>query len=215
MSKDCRARRNGSNKKFEEAEKAIEEDELVLCSLMMDNKKEKNTEKKKVRFVENEKQSSETGMICTIDGTSFHSFTKNTWIDNSGASCHIANDENGMYEVIEINESIQGSSDIMPATKKGKLRVTVRQVNGQEQVHTLWPVKFCPTAGANLFLLMCELLQGHKISSDNANNIVVITPNGDIILDHQIKTCDRWIAGVDFIRNAVNKKVVTATAPIK
>ena len=55
MSKDCRARRNGSNKKFEEAEKAIEEDELVLCSLMMDNKKEKNTEKKKVRFVENEK----------------------------------------------------------------------------------------------------------------------------------------------------------------
>ena len=47
MSKDCRAWRNHSNKKFEYAEKAIEKDELMLCSLMKDNTKEKNTEKKK------------------------------------------------------------------------------------------------------------------------------------------------------------------------
>ena len=55
MSKDCRAQRNGSNKKFEKAEKAVEEDELVLCLLTRDNE-EKNTQKKKVRFAENEKQ---------------------------------------------------------------------------------------------------------------------------------------------------------------
>ena len=65
-------------------------------------------------------------MMCTIDGISFHSFTKNTWIGDSGASCHITNDEKGMFNVIEIQESIQGSSGTMPATKKGKLGVTVR-----------------------------------------------------------------------------------------
>ena len=47
ISRDCRAQKNGCNKKFEKAEKAIDRDELVLCSLMRDNKKEKNTEKKK------------------------------------------------------------------------------------------------------------------------------------------------------------------------
>ena len=122
-------------------------------------------------------------MMCTIDGTSFHLFTKHTWIGDSDASCHITNDEKGMFDVIKIQESIQGSSGTMPATKKGKLRVTVRQVNRLEQVHTLWPVKFSPLAGANLFSLTCKLSQGNRISSDKANNIVITTRNGNIVLD--------------------------------
>ena len=79
--------------------------------------------------MENVKQPSEAGMMCTIDGTSFHTFTKNTWIGDSSSSCHITNNEKGIFEVIKIDESIQGSSGTMPATKKGKLRVIVWQVN--------------------------------------------------------------------------------------
>ena len=88
-------------------------------------------------------------------------------------------------------------------------------MNRQEQIHTLWPVKFCPLAGANLFLLMFELLWGNKISSDDANNIVMITPIGDIVLDCQINTHDDWVAGVNFLQNTIHKKAVTATALIK
>ena len=182
-------------------------DELVLCSLLRDSKKEKNRKKKKVWFMVNVKQSLLAGMMCTIGSNTFHSFMKNTWSDDSSASCHITNNENGMYDIIDIDESIQGSSGIMPATKKGKLHVTVCQVNG-EQVHTLWPVKFCPSAGANLFSLTCEL-------SWDANNIVVITPIGNIVLDRRIKTLDGWVAGVNFSRNAINEKAVTATTLIK
>ena len=47
MSEDCRARKYGSNKKFEKAEKAIDRDELVLCSLTRDIKKKKNMRRKK------------------------------------------------------------------------------------------------------------------------------------------------------------------------
>ena len=54
------------------------------------------------------------------------------------ASCHITNDDNGMYDVIDIDESIQGSYSIIPATLKGKLQVIVCQVDEEEQVHTLW-----------------------------------------------------------------------------
>ena len=213
MSKDCRVRRNGSYKKFEKAEKAIngDGDELVLCSLTRDSKKK--SEKKKVRFANNVKQPSEAGKMCTIDGNTFHLFMKNTWIGDSGASCHITNNISGMSDVMDINKSIQGSSRVMPATRKGKLHVTVCQVNRQEQVHTLWPVKFCPSTGANLFLLTCELLQGNMISSNNANNIVMITPIGNIFLDRRIS--DSWVAGVNFYRNAINKKDVFVTAFVK
>ena len=92
---------------------------------------------------------------------------KNTWIGDLGASCHITNDDSGLYAITIIDESFQGISGIMPAVKKGRLRVKEGQVDGTEQVHTLWSVKFCPKAGANLFFLTCKLLQGIKITSDH------------------------------------------------
>ena len=64
-------------------------------------------------------------MMCTIDGKTFFSFTKNTWIGCLGASCHITNDNNGIYVIINIDKSIQGNSRIMPAMNKGKLQVIV------------------------------------------------------------------------------------------
>ena len=76
-------------------------------------------------------------MMCTINSDMFYSFTKNTWIGDSGASCHIANDDAGMYDVTNIDASIQGSSSIMPNTKKDKLNVNVQQVDSTEWVHTL------------------------------------------------------------------------------
>ena len=145
------------------------------------------------------KQPSKAGMMCTIYGNTFFLFTKNTWIGDSGASCYITNDDKGMYDVIDIDESIQGSSGIMPAMKKGKLQVTVHQVNGNEKVHTLRPVKFCPMASANLFSFTCKLSQGNMISSNKLNNIMINTPSGNIILDRQISTHDGWVSRVDFL----------------
>ena len=139
-------------------------------------------------------------------------FSKSTWIGDSGASCHITNDDKDMYDVIGIDELIQGSSGIMPTMKKGKLQVTVCQVSGEEQVHTLWFVKFCPFAGANLFSLMCKLLQGDKISSYKFNNIIINTPNGNIIFDCWIKTCNGWVAGVDFLWASIDNRALSATA---
>ena len=88
----------------------------------------------------------------------------------------------------------------------------MRQVNGNEKVHTLWLVKFYPKAGANLFSLTCKLLQGNKILSYYLINIVINTPNGNIILDRQIKTRDGWVARVNFMQASYNEKAVSATA---
>ena len=123
----------------------------------MSDSKSKENKKKNVRFAEDVKQPSEAGMMCTIDGKTFFMFTKNTWIGDLGSSCHITNDNTGHYDIIDIDELIQASSSLMPAMKKGKLQVIVCQVSAEEQVHTLWPVKFCPTAGVNLFSVTCKL----------------------------------------------------------
>ena len=148
--------------------------------------------------------------MCTIDGDTFYSLMRITWIRDSGASCHITNNDTGMYDITDINESIQGSSSIMPTTKKSKLCVNVCQVNQAEWVHTLLPVKFCPKAGENLFSLMCKLLHGNEISSDHQNDIMVSTTCGDIILVCQIKTHDGWVARVKFLHETNNKRVQSA-----
>ena len=88
----------------------------------------------------------------------------------------------------------------------------VHQVNWEEQVHTLWPVKFCPTKGANLFFLTCELSQWNKISSNQFNNFVINTLSGDIILTCWIKTHDSWVTRVDFLQASINETAVSAAA---
>ena len=117
-----------------------------------------------------------------------------------------------MYDVIDIKESIQASSGIMPATKKGKLQLIVHQVNGEKQVHTLWPVKFCPMAGANLFSPTCELSHRNNTSSDHFNNIMVNTPSDDIVLDCPIKTPNGWVAKVDFLQASNSERAASPTA---
>ena len=116
----------------------------------------------------------EAGILCTIDGETFHSIAKNTWIDNSGASCHITNNNTGLYDITEINKLVQGILGIISATIKGKLCMKVCPVDGSE----------------NVYSLIFELLQGEKVKSDHKNKIFVQSSNGYIILDCCIKTHD-------------------------
>ena len=88
----------------------------------MSESKTKENKKKKVWFMEDVEQPSEAGVMCTNDGNTFYSFTKNIWIRDSGASCHITNDNTGLYNIIDNNELIPGSSSIMPAKKKSSYK---------------------------------------------------------------------------------------------
>ena len=83
-----------------------------------------------------------------------------------------------------------------------------------EWVHTLWPMKFCPKAGAGLFSLTCKFLQGKKISSDHQNNIMVKSTDSNIILNCQIKTY-AWVALVDFLQETSCARAQLATAPCR
>ena len=108
---------------------------------------------KKLRFMENVKNPMKAGMLCTIDGKTFHSFAKNTWIGSLSASCHITYDDTSLCDITDINKLVQGSSGNMSAMKKSKLCIRVYKVNGSEKLQVLWLVKYYSKAGANLYFL--------------------------------------------------------------
>ena len=56
-------------------------------------------------------------MMCTINDDMFLLFTKNMYIGDSGVSCHITSNNTSMFDIINIDKLIQGSSGIMPARK--------------------------------------------------------------------------------------------------
>ena len=60
-------------------------------------------------------------MMCTIDGESFYAFIKHMGIGNLGTLCNVTNNDTGMYDTTNMDKLVQGNSDSMSATKKGKL----------------------------------------------------------------------------------------------
>ena len=112
------------------------------------------------------------------------------WIGDSGTYCHVINDDTGMNDSIEIDESVQGSSGNVKGTQKCKLYAKLIQVDGSEILHNIWSVKYCEMASANLFSFNCKHLQGGKLSSNEKNNIVLDTTMENIALDCRIKTLE-------------------------
>eukprot|EP00984_Skeletonema_dohrnii_P022875 scaffold11976_cov67-Skeletonema_dohrnii-CCMP3373.AAC.1 len=145
----------------------------------------------------------EKGLRCTIDGQVYPSFTKKTWFGDTGASCHITNDDSGMYEVESIDEPIAGiGRDCIRATKKGKKLCQIEHSDGTIVEKVLSPCKFAAEASDNLLSITAELSNGADLSKDVNNNIMLTYSNGqDIIFDRRLKTKDGWVAGVDVSTN--------------
>ena len=70
----------------------------------------------------------------------------------------VCNDDIWMYDVTDIDKSIQGSSGNVEAAKKSKLYVKVRQADESDILHTLWPVGNCEKASENLFSSTFKLM---------------------------------------------------------
>ena len=58
-----------------------------------------------------------------------------------------------------------------------------------------------------------QTLTRKENTSDHQNNLVVQSKDGNIILCHQIKTQDGWVAKVNFLQDTEDGRVQSATAP--
>jgi hypothetical protein len=125
---------------------------------------------------------------CTIQGNTYPSFTENTCYRDSGASCHITNDDGDIYDIKNINKLIGGiGPDVI------------------EKV--LYPCKYSKDASDNLYSITSEQNIGARLSSDDKNNILLHYPDGSTVsFDQQLKTKDGWVAGVDIFTLAKSCK---------
>lgn len=183
----------------EKAQRAIEDDDNSYEPDYCLSANTKSTTTKKVTFDDHVQYIKEKALVCTINGRTYPSFTKNTWIGDSGASCHITNNDSKMYDVKNIDETVSGVSGGIQATKIGKVNVQVKQVNGATVNTTLSQVKYCPEATENLFSITSELSNGCKLKSNEVSNIVLTKGKTRIEFDRRMKTKNGWLGGVEII----------------
>ena len=72
-------------------------------------------------------------MSCGKDGKqAYLPFTHDTWIGDSGSSCHLDNDDSGMYDVRMINDVIGmiDAESSVRATKMGRKSISLDRLTG-------------------------------------------------------------------------------------
>jgi hypothetical protein len=74
------------------------------------------------------------------------------WLGDTGASTHMTNNDDGMFDCKKINSTIRvGDGKSIKATKIGKKRVAVIQKDGTLHPLVLHDCKFVPDLWVNLF----------------------------------------------------------------
>jgi hypothetical protein len=67
---------------------------------------------------------------------------QNMWIGDSGATCHMSNQLNVMFDIEEIDQAlILGDGRKLKATKEGKIQVLVKDANGKDIFFNVEEVK--------------------------------------------------------------------------
>ena len=128
---------------------------------------------------------------------SWEKSTQDTFVGDTGTSCHIVNSENGLFDTSPIDEGVNTMSGRMKATMKGKMIVELQQADGKTVERMLENVKVCPGTETQLFSITQEISRGAKIFNQGTK-LGLKYPNGEeFIFDRKIKTKDGWIAGVD------------------
>jgi hypothetical protein len=79
----------------------------------------------------------------------------NTWIADSGASAHLTNNEEGLFDVKLCKLEVQlGNNYFVKVAKVRKLNVIIQQKDGKTTSVLLDEVKYVPELGYNLFSLL-------------------------------------------------------------
>ena len=149
-----------------------------------------------------------------IDGRYYAAFNKNNWFGDTGTSCSMINYDNMIYDVVLINDPVQGYSGVCNAVKKGKMDAQVCQTNGVMKKVPLNSIKFCPNALINLLSLTLVVYKGGNLETDDNKNIQLIFDHSDITLDFCIKTKDGWVSGVEIFTISTEFNVTFFVIPL-
>jgi hypothetical protein len=111
-------------------------------------------------------------LLSTSTGST--SLTKNTFIADSGATCHMRNSMAGMYDVEEHTQAITvGNSERMYSKFRGKFKGTIIQQDGQYIDIILDDVLYVPDLWINLFSITKVLISPNVELGNNGQLITL------------------------------------------
>jgi len=102
------------------------------------------------------------------------------WLGDSGASCHMTAFDSGLFDWEPIRSPIRiGNGKTLTATKIGKIKLTVMQVDGTTLDVVLSDCKYVPGLCVNLFSLTKAMQNGWSISN---KGVTIFLRNGSFKL---------------------------------
>ena len=126
-------------------------------------------------------------------------FDSNTFLGDTGASTHMVGSDEGLYDYEEIDKSVViGDGKELKATKLGKLKKTVHQVDGMTMDIVLEEVKFVPGLDMPLFGILKALAQGWKIKNHGINLTIYKGPM-TLTFDRNLRTRNGKLVGVSLL----------------
>jgi hypothetical protein len=124
-------------------------------------------------------------MNCFTSSTNKAHGTRNVWLGDSGASCHMTHSDEGFINWRTISSEVQlGNGEILKATKIGDKKMTIIQKDGSKKNVTLKDCKYVPGMQVNLFSITKALENGWGISNDGP--IINLVKNNEIIKFDQV-----------------------------
>ena len=117
----------------------------------------------KINVVGNTMDSDQEHVLVADMLKKYNKLEENTWLCNSGFTCHLMNAPTGVYNIIETNErAIIGDRNGLKITKKGKLNMKVEQNDGSTCDLT-FDVKVTPEVAHQLLSLTMLMQEGWKV----------------------------------------------------
>ena len=141
--------------------------------------------------------------------------TKNTWIRYTGASCHMTNLADGMFETTYINGQVKvENSTKMNATKIGKWSGVIYQKDGTKKNIVLDKVKLGPELWTNLFSIGTLLKKQWNLS--NEEPIISLSKNNfNLSFDRFFLTKDCLIMGININSSSGASIERNSVSPLK
>ena len=138
-------------------------------------------------------------MVNFSNNEKVNNISPNFWLGDSGASCHMTNNDEAMFDCTPINSRVQcGNGGMLNAEKIGKIRLNVQQVDGTQKEIVLEKCKYVPGLTLNLFSILKALDNQWNISNEGTK-IKLKKMNDQIVFDRIITTDTGIVAGVNMV----------------
>ena len=111
------------------------------------------------------------GELALLNNVVNYKLTKDTWIGDTGALCHMRKHIDGMFNLKPGSGGIKvGSGKLLKILKVGKFRGEIQQKNGLKMVIMFKNVHFVPDMYCNLFSITAAMDKGSDFTTRLNNN---------------------------------------------